>query len=208
MNSNMLMKTLIVLGLSAWMGACVGTSPPTRYYLLNPIASNEANPAHNPAQTPASLGIGPISLPDYLDRPQIVTRRNANTLHLADFDRWAGSLQPMLVRVLRENLRALLPVETLVAFPWPANAAFEYQVTADVLRLDALKGADAILVVRWAILRFEDQALLHRQESVHTRPVAGPDYADVVRSLNQVVEDFSREVAAALEKAYRRDHGW
>jgi len=202
------LKILLLLGLTIGLHACAGTSPPTRYYLLNPIPSSDTDPSVDAPQTLPSLGIGPVSLPDYLDRPQIVTRRNPNTLYLADFDRWAESLQPMFIRVLRENLIALGAADKVVVFPWPSNTAFEYQMTADVLRFDAVDSKNAILTVRWAILRFEDRNLLHQKESVYSRSVEGSDYSDLVRSLNRLLEDFSREVAVALDRAYRQDHGW
>jgi uncharacterized lipoprotein YmbA len=148
-----------------------------------------------------------VTLPAYLDRPQIVVRKDANTLKLADFDRWGESLQPMFVRVLRENLMALLPAADVVVFPWPSGADFEYQVTAEVRRFDAEGSQNAVLAVRWSILRFEDRHRLHQQDSIYSQLVGSPDYSELVQALNRLVEDFSRDVARAVEEAYRRDHG-
>lgn len=203
-----IVPAILVLGLTAWLWACAGTSPPTRYYLLNPIALPANGLEEESAQSMLSIGIGPVTLPAYLDRPQIVTRRSTNQLRLADFDRWGESLQPMVTRVLRENLIALLPTENVAEFPFPSNAAFEYQITAEILRFDAVDARQAILAVRWSILRFEDRQRLHSQEAGYTRPVDGPAYSDIVRSLNLVVEDFSRDVATVLKEVFRRDHGW
>ena len=202
-----ILKTLVIVTLGLGLFACAGTSPPTRYYLLNPIPWSPANPSDTDPETPLSLGVGPVTLPSYLDRPQIVVRKDANTLKLADFDRWGESLQPMFVRVLRENLMALLPAADVVVFPWPSGADFEYQVTAEVRRFDAEGSQNAILAVRWSILRFEDRHRLHQQDSIYSQLIGSPDYSELVQALNRLVEDFSRDVARAVEEAYRRDHG-
>jgi len=54
-------------------------------------------------------GVGPVTLPPYLDRSQIVMSDRANELNLAEFDQWAESLQTNFTRVLGENLVAVDP---------------------------------------------------------------------------------------------------
>src|SRR5215510_6709686 len=81
------------------LGACA--SMPSRFYILNTL----------PAQVPAAaaergpvIGVGPITMPKYLDRPEIVTRASQNQLTFGQFDRWAEPLQDNVFRVLAENL--------------------------------------------------------------------------------------------------------
>src|SRR6266498_1510380 len=82
------------------LGGCLGT-PPTRFYLL-PALTDVSSPAAMGERT-LTIGVGPVTLPPYLDRLQIVTRASQAQLHLAEFDQWAASLQDTVARVLAEN---------------------------------------------------------------------------------------------------------
>ncbi|HEX5606452.1 MAG TPA: PqiC family protein, partial [Candidatus Binatia bacterium] len=65
-----------------------------------------------------SLGIGPIKIPRYLDREQLVTRISQNRFAIAENDRWAEPLEENFSRVLSENLSILLQIDRVAAFPW------------------------------------------------------------------------------------------
>jgi uncharacterized lipoprotein YmbA len=78
--------------------------------------------------------VGPITLPKYLDRPQIVTRSGRNPLTLAEFDRWAKPLQDNVSRVLAENLARHIPTDHILLHPWPRSAPVDYQVAVEHLR--------------------------------------------------------------------------
>jgi len=62
--------------------------------------------------------VGPVELPEYLDRPQIMTCESRNELQFAEFDRWAGSLEKAFSRVLAVNLSILLSTDRVAVYPW------------------------------------------------------------------------------------------
>ena len=107
-----------------------GETPPSRFYLLEPL---EAPPAR--ADGP-QLGIGPIRLAAYLDRPQIVSRRGDHTLELAEFDRWAEPLDESITRVLMEDLGALLETDRVQRHPLRDVGKVDVQLELDVQRFD------------------------------------------------------------------------
>jgi len=88
------------------LGGCLCT-PPSRFYLL-PTLTDVSSPAAM-GERALTIGVGPVTLPPYLDRPQIVTRASRAQLHLAELDQWAASLQDTVARVLAENLSLLMP---------------------------------------------------------------------------------------------------
>ena len=63
------------LMLSLTLAGC-STSPPSRFYLLTP---GEAA-LEGPALKDLVLGVGPVRLAAYLERPQIVARKSVNRL--------------------------------------------------------------------------------------------------------------------------------
>src|SRR5262247_789000 len=116
--------------LSLALGGCSNT-PPTRFYVLSAVADQAAAiPGKGPA-----IGIGPITLPQYLNRPQIVTRVSGNQLAVAEFDQWGGDLNDNLARTLAANLSSLLETDRVSLYPWKDEAPIDEQVTIDVVNV-------------------------------------------------------------------------
>src|SRR5512147_1114381 len=117
--------SLICLLISFLLSGCGNFSPradPSRFFTLTAIAQPAA-PAAKESSNPGgvSLGIGPIRLPGYLDRQEIVTRVSPNRMDLSEYDQWAEPLETNFNRVLGQNLAILLPINRLVFFPWEST---------------------------------------------------------------------------------------
>jgi len=139
----------LLSGVLLVLGGCLST-PSTRFYLL-PTLTDGASPAAMGARA-LTIGVGPVALPPYLDRPQIVTRASQAQLHLAEFDQWAASLQDTVARVLAENLSLLMPTARVVLQPWPQTTEMDQQVLLDVTQFDRTMEGEAVLVARWSLL--------------------------------------------------------
>ena len=63
-----------------------GKSSPSHFYMLGPQIEN----TNIQNMDDISMGVGPIIIPGYIDRPQIVTKTETAELHLSEFDRWAA----------------------------------------------------------------------------------------------------------------------
>lgn len=140
-------KRLVMLALGGWVvvaAGCAG-SPPTRFYVLTPVAGMEASDPAVPVKDGIAVGIRRVALPDYLDRPQIVTRSSPNTLDLAEFDRWAAPLGEAFPRMLAENLAGMIPSDRVTVFPWLRSVQPDYEVTVEVTRFE---GGSAVSA-RW-----------------------------------------------------------
>lgn len=169
------------------------SSPPTRFYVLSPLAeSGRSVNAHEIA-----IGVGPVELPDYLDRPQIVTRSGQNRLELAEFDNWAEPLQDNVSQVLAENLAALLPSKRVALYPWKRATLVDYQLAAKIIRFDRSEGGEAVLHVRWSILA-GDGSLLFDRESRYREQPAGSGIEATVAAMNKILGQFSRDAAEAV----------
>jgi uncharacterized protein len=177
------------------LGACA--SPPSRFYILTPLpVVPETAPATAAARGPV-VGVGPISFPKYLDRPQIVSRAGRNQLALGEFDRWAEPLQENVSSVLAENLARLVPTDHILLNPWPGSARLDYQVRVDVLHLDGWLGGESTLLARWSLLDRGERELV-RQKAHLQVPTSGREYDAMVGALNQLIDTLSRDIAAAI----------
>src|SRR5262249_26333566 len=122
---SLVLATVLLVPLA--LAACA-TDKPTRLYKLSAVAEKPATPATHGI----AIGVGPITLPKYLDRPQLVTGVSSNQLSQANFDQWGGELNDNMTRVLASNLSDLLGTDRVSLYPWKNQAPIDYQITLDV----------------------------------------------------------------------------
>ena len=91
------------------LAAC---STPEVYYRLNSDGPAPTN------TTGIALGVGPVVLPDYIDRGELVFQSEANRFEVPYEHRWAGSLRETTTRVLGTNLARRLGTGNLHLYPW------------------------------------------------------------------------------------------
>jgi len=109
------------------------SSTPSRHYMLNPLRAEGNVQAQEPCP---SIGVGPIRLPEYLSRMQIVTRTSTNEVTLSYSDLWAESLSESVPRLLAENLSQLVCTKEVVFFPWRPSHVPDIRVEVEVLKMD------------------------------------------------------------------------
>lgn len=189
---------LIPCCLLTFVGCSLGRqSPPTRLYVLTPLPQ-----AERAAQTVLTgndaVGVGPVELPRYTDRPQIVTGNTAPELGQASFEQWAEPLESNFARVLAENLTLLLATDRVVVFPWQGPASVSYQVIVDVARFLGEPGGQASLEARWSVVGKNGKEVLIQKKSSFTEPVGGQDYQALATALSRTVAHLSRDIAATI----------
>jgi len=174
---------------------------PAKFYTLNPLGAHGELPMRAQEERGIAVAIGPVAIPDYLDRPQILTRTGPRELKLAEFDRWAGSLEQDVSRVLAENLSALLAPDNVIVLRWGRDAypfPAKYRVGVDVTRFEGTIGDSVTLAARWSVSHEEDRKILVVQESIVKEPVEGQDYDALVGAMSRALAGLSREIAAAI----------
>ena len=194
-----------VLFAALWPAVFSGcrTSPPPNFYHLTPLSSVAADGD----AVDLSLGVGPVELPPYLDRSQIVTTDGKNLLDLAEFHQWAEPLQGNIRRVLAENLSLLLGTERVAQFPWKRDFEVDYQLLVDVMRFEGtmvseatlvgeeMASSECVLVARWTVQDADGQPVIPATKSRIPGTANGPGYTEMVEALNRILEQFSRDVA-------------
>ena len=149
------------------------------------------------ADNDLTIGVGPIKIPDYLDRPQMATRSTPSSIQFAEFDKWAESLGNNLTRVIAENLSILLSTDRVLVFPWPESMNVLYQVTVDVTKLEYTPDGKVTLVAGWSVFGDDGKKLLAMKRSRLTVPVQSTGFEAIASAQSRAVEDMSREIAAA-----------
>ncbi|HEY1268736.1 MAG TPA: PqiC family protein [Candidatus Binatia bacterium] len=164
----------------------------TRYYTLT--AKVEAD-AGNPGLDDISLGVGPVRVPGYLDRDQLVTRVSESRFDVSENDRWIEPLDEDLSRVLTQNLYTLLKSDRIFRYPWPNGRFITHQIDIEVLRFEATAANEAQLSARWAVIETATKQLLASKTTFVKRPIQGSTKDAAVDALSLTLADFSREIA-------------
>jgi uncharacterized lipoprotein YmbA len=174
---------------------------PSRFYMLRPLQATATSPGAPGGESGPVLALGPINIPAYLDRPQIVTQAPGAEVKLSEFDRWAEPLGDNVSAVLANNLSSLLPTDRVSAYPGRLPADLDLRITMDVIRFDGPLGGDVVLEARWSLVSGVDEAVVRAQRSQFVQPAGGPGYADQVEAMSRALDALSRELAQEIRRA-------
>jgi hypothetical protein len=183
---------LIVLS-AALLGAC-GSSPTATFYTLNPDAALvplvPAKPVH--------VVVAPVTIPDVVDRPQIVTRVGNNQVALDEFARWGEPLKGDIARAIAGNLARLLGSDRVSVFDTGVDAAHTWRVRVDVTRFDAVPGEAVTIEAQWAVVP-PGKAAPVAGKSLVRQLMDGHDYDALVLAGDRALGAVSSEIAAAIQ---------
>lgn len=183
---------LIAMASATFTGCIGGSSQKSIFYVLSP--SQEAlvgEPRHNFK----GLGVGTVKIPEYLKRPELVTRNETNVLIINDFHRWGGSLETQIVSLLVDNLSALLKTPNVSAYPWERHFSPAWQLYIDFRRLDGMTGGTVELEAVWRLVRTEDNATVFTQRSSLLEQTDQKGLKAYVKALNTAIEKLCRQIA-------------
>ncbi len=185
---------MIAAALLAALGC--GTSPPPTFYQL----SETANTQLSGLERGLAVGVGPINVAPYLDRPQLVIRGPGHKLELSEFNRWVEPLTDSISRVLIINLSNSL--ESTRVFKVPRRnktIPLVFRIEIDRARFDGELGADAVLVARWTLYDRENEPLVTKVSII--REASGGEGIDLlVAAQNRTLQNLSQEFFEAIEK--------
>ena len=175
------------------MAGCA--TPPSSFYVLTPIPG-AAGRASAISGGRLAVGLGPVTFPQFLDRPQIVAREGANRLSLDELHRWGGSLQDEFLRVWSENLAVLLETSRILVFPSEVRAPVDFRILATVLAFEGTPDREAALKVRWVVQDGQGDRVLAVREDRYASPLRqGGGEEALVAAMSECLGAFSRDVA-------------
>ena len=168
-------------------------SPRSDFYTL----SRSAKAA--PAAADYSVAVGPVSVPEIVDRPQIVVRTGPNQVLIDEFHRWGSPLRDDIARVVAGNLAALLGAPQVSVFPHPAFSAAKYRAAVDVMVFDSTPGEAAALDAVWGIRGAGDRGIRSGRTTVR-ETVSDGGFAALVAAHSRALEKLSVDIADAIRE--------
>jgi hypothetical protein len=177
---------------------CSGT-PATRFFVLSSITGTE-KVKDLEGERCLAIGIGPVRIPEYLNRPEIVTGVTSNEVRMDEFAEWAEPLEDNIQRALAENLSSLLCIRAIDIFPHKGNIPLEYWIDVQVIEMDGIPGETALLDISWSIYGGTDErkSPLLTKRSRYIEPVKGGEPGSFVLAQSRNLASFSREIADAV----------
>lgn len=197
---------ILVIGLMVMilpMAGC-GTSSPAKLYTLTAVNIQKLSEKPVSLEKYVPVAIGPVEIPDYLDRPEIVIRADQNQLILSEVDLWGGVLKSDINRVLIENISSLLAGDRILVVAWKAAMSEAYRVPVVLSRFDASPNGNMILKSRWAVIEKEGKSFEFFRESDITLPVKGSSYSSVVAAMSEALGELSKDIAMGITSVTKK----
>ena len=193
-------RWLMMIALSAIATGCLSPRrDDSKFYVLSPSAADSAV-ATSASPHSILVGLGPVKLPAYLDRQEVVTRVAPNRLELSTVDRWAEPLDIDFTRILAQDLSKDLGTQRITFFPWYGTTHVDYQVKVDVYRFETDAQGKVDLTAHWQILDGTGKLLVVRDSSYSETAKPG-DAGDGSAAMSRALGRLSQEIATAIQSA-------
>lgn len=181
---------MVLVGAAALAAGC--STPDPVFYTLR------ADPAQ--ARTGASsmsIVVGPIALPEAVDRPQLVTKSGGNRVEIQEFHRWAQPLKGEIPLVVAAQLSRQLGTAKVGVLSDVAISEPDYRVLIDVQRFDLHRGEAATVEALWTVRSRSGETRTGYTRS--REPVADASYEAMVAAQRSALVAVSKDIGDAIQ---------
>jgi len=186
--------------LSVVVGCASSKTQTTHFYILDPGEYTYLPGREIEQKTIPSVAITSFRLPQYLERPQIVTRSSENRLVLAEFHQWGGNLRKNMARVFAKNLSNLLNTPEIFIYPDIPPSPPDFRVELTVMKFERDADRKVRLSVQWRLTREHDRQHLKTQITDLESPSISEasDMTGTVRTMSRLLEELSIIISKEL----------
>ena len=188
-------KALLMLLALSILSACVTKpAPTTRYYMLTSTPASQTGVKSN---SPV-IEIAALRLPQYLDRPQMVTRPTPQRLEIHETHRWGDNLRNNLERVLADNLSQVLSTSQVLIVPH-LSPRVDYRLMVEVQQYERVHDDRVVLQAQWSLFEEGEPTPLagNNTRFVHTL-ASDAGMEEVVAAMSLLFARLAEDIAAPL----------
>ncbi|HJV65180.1 MAG TPA: PqiC family protein [Geomonas sp.] len=199
------LKVAAALCLALAMAGCT-RSPQVSFYTLGaPAEAPVSRPAHPAAaseggvsqQSRPLIAVGPVTIPELVNRPQLVEQSGANQVKILESKRWAEPLKSGIPRYLAREIGRQLDSDRVFSYLEMTGAAAPYRVLVDISRFETVPGDSVTVEADWTIRHLGKSA--KSGHSLVRRKIQGEGYDAVVAAFSAALSALGGEVAAGLQ---------
>jgi uncharacterized lipoprotein YmbA len=177
-----------------------GSAPKEQFYTLsNGSGDRAALPAQNYA-----VAVGPVYVPDVVDRPHLVLRMGGSEVRISEQVRWAEPLKEGIARAMATDLAVALQNGRVSPRTTPSVGEPDYRVILDVQDFDSVLGKAATLEVMWTVRRVKDGEVQTGRMRVQ-QAVANDSYDALVTAHARALSEVSRSIAETIRASREKD---
>ncbi len=185
MNPRTFFGLCLLLLLNACQIGALGKQQTIHYYVLDATANHSIELQH--AQLP--IDIRHLSLPTYLERPQLMTRNQQYQMRLAENHQWAGNLRKNIRRTLMQNLSIYTASKHINLHPTNRHAL---KLDLAILNYEYQSHGHVLLQVQWML---SNATQTQQQISRYTsRPVKAHDYRAISAAMSLLLSQLSHDI--------------
>ncbi len=174
---------------AAFFSGCAGTKP--TFYVLSAEGSL-------PSGGGTGIGVGPVTLAEYVDRSNLVIQTGPNKIELVQSHLWAGDLDNSVARVIATNLGRRLNTGNVRTYPWQRDSEIDYQVAMDIREFLAGDDGFARIEATWRIYSLPGSKLVRSKTFIAKESIASEDYEAVVAAQSRLLGKLSADIAAGI----------
>lgn len=204
-------RAMLAAASLALVAGCAGSGAPEHFYALSDGGVVVSSPVRAASTSQPSMAmqvsslpgivVSAVTIPELVDRPQIVTRDSVNRVIVSEQNLWAESVKSGIARTLATRLARALDASGLHmqvgAYPQTSIADPALRITVDIVRFDAVPNGEAVVDALWSIRRPADD-LVRTGHTIASSPIAGVGYDAIVHGWNEAVAVVDRDIAAAV----------
>lgn len=203
MNSKSITAVALILAAIVSTGGCGSVLAPqpdrVRFFVLTSssgsITPRPGVPRLNSKQL--SVGVGPVNIPEYLQRPGIATRVGPTRVEYSQTNQWAEPLDQCLPRVLAQDLSSSPAISRVVMYPWLRSTHVDFQLQVNVRRFELNNHGQAVLDAHWAIENPNTGKVFESGFITETQP-AGPDAGTATAALSHTLGAMADSLASRI----------
>lgn len=178
-----------------WLAGCVTSSPDPDYLLLS---AGNVEPGSQPA--PRIL-IGPVKLPDFMLRNQLLLRMDENQLRYDTRYRWAEPLDLGVQRVIAHRLSASLDSYGVVSFPSAPVGGVDWRINITLRRFEST-GNEVRMVADTHVSPGgdEDTGEVRTLRFEQSRSLDEPGGPMIAQGMSRLLADFVDSIEAEIRR--------
>jgi uncharacterized lipoprotein YmbA len=174
-----------------------GCSSKSNFYQLHSATTPKSSSTNRVKSN--IIGIAEVEVPEYLDKPQIITRMNDGRVDIHETERWAGSFPGNIQTVLTHNLSRSLPAYTFLSAPWEEPVTDKYRIYLNIDRFDGDRNGTVVLEGRWSLVDKDENRML-TGEHIYYIEKGGATLDETVTTQSRLLERLSRAIARKIRR--------
>jgi len=199
------LRALGAAGLAATLllTACAESAPFSYYTLTGPVSTASVQAAT--ARAPRLIEVLPSSVPQQVQRPQLVLTTGAGQIKILEQQRWSQPVADEISQALSQDLTRSLPAIDVYRSAH-ADTQTVYRIALNVQRFESVPGSRATLDAVWSVtlnprgLTMTCHSTVNQAVAAAGLADAGSDYAALIAAHQQAIQQLSTQIAAAIDK--------